>query len=106
MKKHQKSPVEVVEDRIRILLYNRSVKHNSIRSTIKRSGVRGVRCHAKCCPLALYLKEGLNIYCHVTDLGVMVRDPKQDSSAYIELPMPLQQFVKNFDDGKYPELEE
>ena len=78
-----------------------------IRASLCSQGIVGDNSPGTC-PIAAYLSNKFpNAYPAVTDIEIDV-DIFQDDryvTLHIQTPGPVEQFVDNFDNGKYPELE-
>jgi hypothetical protein len=74
-----------------------------VAESLKAKGLKGKRKRAHCCPIYQYLTS------HGLDVGVspneIVLYDITTKGCDITAPLPIKQFIYDFDDGKYPNLE-
>jgi hypothetical protein len=74
-----------------------------VAQSLKDKGFKGKRKRAHCCPIYQYLTS------HGLDVGVspneIVLYDITTKGCDITAPLPIKQFIYDFDDGKYPNLE-
>ncbi len=75
---------------------------NDVANSLMANGVKGNRQSCYHCPIAVYLKKATGdvVIVESTHAGIQY---KYD---LVRLPVPVQQFIIDFDRGFYPELEE
>lgn len=71
-------------------------------------GIKGVRCNSTCCPLAEYMKKETGLYCIVGTSNVFGWNEDIDPPYTFKnrLTNTMAQFIRSFDAGAFPELEE
>lgn len=95
---------ETLERKLRELGNN----SRSVRKSLRDLGIRGARDHAECCPLANFLVSLRGVTnAEVRGRGeIMVWQKGVPYIEFLEGPPWLPTFLKNFDEGKYPDLDE
>lgn len=73
------------------------------------AGIRGVRGKAGGCPIARYAEHVLHdsslAYIGLTRAALYVQKPLGSDEVFVDLPVPIQIFVRRFDRGMYPLME-
>lgn len=79
-----------------------------IANKLRQLGIKGYRRRARACPIATYL-AACGYHDAYVGAGVSMYDstnPLSDyTEVYVSLPPVVQQWARDFDDGKFPEFE-
>jgi hypothetical protein len=77
---------------------------DKVYQTLKSKGIKGVSCVAWHCPIAHYLESltGQKMSVGLRNCGYSGNRGRTD----VELPMPVQLFIRRFDDGLFPDMVE
>ncbi len=77
-----------------------------IAAKLRIVGIKGRRQEPKSCPLTHYLVQVDPRFRNFRIGNITVYDGTLDYEAGVDMETPVRQFVRDFDDGKYPYLEE
>lgn len=70
----------------------------------RENDIKGDRNILETCPIANYFTNELGIGCTVDKEGIIYRDPKNDVPVKLSMSPQMKEFIKNFDQGMYPDL--
>lgn len=86
-----------------ILTYLNIFTAKEIAAKFKHIGIKGERKSALCCPLSVYLENRTGVHHTITEDKYSIYD-RTHGVIHGDLPKSVQNFIKKFDKGKYPEL--
>jgi hypothetical protein len=77
---------------------------DKIADHLANEGVKGNLDNADGCPLSIYLTDRVGVHIHVSHYSLAVACP--DGIVWLHSPVLFHAFVKAFDSGAYPQLEQ
>lgn len=93
---------EVTSQKIQATLARLGKRPSTVANRLKKLGIKGRRQSADQCPVAQFVSQELGTDCCVDEEECFVSFPYRMART----PPGVSTFIKDFDNGKYPDLEE